>query len=461
MLSIASAAPVRPRLVAGARGAGQRSMPAPVVAIIGRPNVGKSTFFNRVLGERRAVVHDRPGITRDRNAARTEWAGRPFLLVDTGGFLPDSSDGRDRLVREQAEMAIGLADLVLFMVDAKVGATDLDSAIATSLRRRQTPSLLVVNKVDRPGDPVAHDFHRLGLGEPFPISSENGFAIGDLLERVFEKLPKRADVEPETDGRIAIIGRPNVGKSSIVNALLGESRMIVESMPGTTMDAVDSLWSSPAGEFLLVDTAGIRRQAQFKDQAEYFASLRSLQAMERADVAGIVVDATQGFQRQEARLAQQALEAGCSVLLIYNKWDLIDQRDASWKRLEEERATRYPTLRDLPALPVSALTRSHLGKLPVALAKRVAEHRRRISTRDLNRWLKAAQARRQAASTRLGRSPRFYYATQTREGPPEFTLFVNEPSRVGENYRRFLLTHFNEHFGFAGTPVRLKFRKSE
>jgi GTP-binding protein len=358
-------------------------------------------------------------------------------------------------------VAIGLADLVLFMVDAKVGATDLDSAIAGSLRKQRTPSLLVVNKVDRPDDPVTHDFHRLGLGDPFPISSENGYAIGDLLERVFEKLPEREESEPKTDGRIAIIGRPNVGKSSIVNALLRESRMIVESEPGTTMDAVDSRWSTPAGDFLLVDTAGIRRQAQFKDQAEYFASLRSLQAMERADVAGVVVDAVQGFQRQEARLAQQALEAGCSVLLIYNKWDLIPDKEPGWKRMLDERATRYPTLRDLPALPVSALTRTHLGRLPVALEKRISEHRRRISTRELNRWLRLAQARRQASSNRLGRGPRFYYATQTREGPPEFTLFVNEPSRVSENYRRFLLQHLTEHFGFAGTPVRLKFRKSD
>ncbi len=436
-------------------------MSAPVVAIIGRPNVGKSTFFNRVLGERRAVVHDRPGITRDRNAVRAEWSGRSFLLVDTGGFVPDSSQGRDRRVREQAEAAIGLANLVLFMVDALTGATDLDSAIAKSLRKRKTPSLLVVNKVDRPGDAITHDFHRLGLGEPIPISAENGFAIGDLLDRVLELLPPEREEPPEAAGRIAIVGRPNVGKSSIVNALLGESRMIVEAEAGTTVDAVDSRWKTPAGEFILVDTAGIRRQAHFGDESEFFASLRALQALERADVAGLVVDATQGFQRQEARLAHGALDAGCSVLLIYNKWDLVPDREVSWKRLIRERSERYATLRDLPALPVSALTRTGLGRLPGVLEKRVKEHARKISTRQLNDWLKLAQAQRQPGSTRAGRGPRIYYVTQTHVAAPEFTLFVNEPSRLSENYRRYLTQHLMEHFQFAGTPVRLRVRRSE
>jgi GTP-binding protein len=436
-------------------------MSAPVVAIVGRPNVGKSTFFNRVLGRRAAVVHDRPGVTRDRNAVRTEWAGVPFLLVDTGGFLPDSSVARDRRVREQAEAAIHVARLVLFMVDARTGPTEQDQAIARTLRRQEAPCLLVVNKLDRPGDPALHEFHVLGLGDPIPVSSENGFGVGDLLDKVVAMLPRASAPAARPAARIAIIGRPNVGKSSIVNALLGESRMIVEPEAGTTVDAVDSLWQTPAGDFVLVDTAGIRRQARFRDEAEFFATLRATGALARADVAGLVVDAALGFERQEARLAAAALEAGCSLLLIYNKWDKIEGREAAWKRLLAERRSRYPSLSDVPALPVSALQHTHLSRLPAALQKRVAEHRRAIPTGELNQWLKLAQARRGPGSTRLGRAPKIYYATQTGHGPPEFTLFVNEPRRVSDNYRRFLVRDLNARFGFAGTPVRLRVRKSD
>jgi GTP-binding protein len=452
-------APVNPADPAGAPAVS--AMSSATVAIIGRPNVGKSTFFNRVLGERRAVVHDRPGITRDRHAARAEWAGRSFLLVDTGGFLPAAAEGREALVRRQAEIAIGLADVVLFMVDARAGVTDLDAAIARGLRKRGVPVLLVVNKADKPGDPAAHEFHRLGLGEPVAVSSENGFGIGDLLDRVVAKLPPP---RPEADapaGRVAIVGRPNVGKSSIVNALLGEERMIVEPAPGTTLDAVDATWKTPSGSFTLVDTAGIRRQAHFGDQSEFHATLRALHALERADLAGLVVDATQGFQRQEARLAHAALEAGASVLLLYNKWDLVSGREEAWKRLHRERAERYPTLDDLPEVPISATVGLHLGRLPALFAKRIADHRRKIPTAELNRWLQDVQRRRAAPSTSLGRTPKIYYVTQTGTGPPEFTLFVNAPSRLGENYRRFLWLRLVDAFGFEGTPVRLRVRKSE
>jgi GTP-binding protein len=432
-----------------------------VVAIIGRPNVGKSTFFNRILGERRAVVHDRPGITRDRNAARAEWSGRTFLLVDTGGFMPASSESRDVEVRRQAEAAIGLAHLILFIVDAKTGVTDLDASIGQSLRKRGVPHLLVVNKVDKPLDPVEHEFHRLGLGKPIPISAENGTGIGDLLDEVIAGLPNLPRENETVAGRVAIVGRPNVGKSSIVNALLGESRMIVEPRPGTTLDAIDSEWRTPHGLFILVDTAGIRRQAQFPDQAEFYAVMRAMHALERADVVGLVVDATQGFQRQEARLAHNALEAGCTVLLIYNKWDLIEEREVAWKRMEAERAERYPTLADLPAVPLSALTRAHLHRLSGLIEKRVADHRRKVPTSKLNDWLADAQRRRAIPSNRLGHSPRIYYATQTGTGPPEVTLFVNQPSKLQENYRRYLWLHFCETFGFEGVPVRLRVRKSE
>jgi GTP-binding protein len=384
------------------------------------------------------------------------------VLVDTGGFLPNAAEGRDAIVRRQAELAIQLADAVLFLVDGIAGATDLDTAIARSLRRQGVPCLLVVNKVDKPGDSLVHEFHRLGLGTPHAVSSENGFGFGDLLDALNAVLPP---VEPEPESadherRVAIIGRPNVGKSSIVNALLGEERVIVEPTAGTTMDSIDARWATPLGEFVLVDTAGIRRQAEYGDQAEFYATVRAFQALERAHVACLVVDATQGFQRQEARLAQHALDAGRPVLLLYNKWDRVTEREAAWKRLAEERSRRYPSLADLPAVPISATEGIHLARLPGLIRDRVRLGDRKLTTARLNQWLVQVQRRRQVPSTKLGRTPRLYYMTQTGERPPEFTVFVNAPSHLNDNYRRFLQLRFREDFNFAGAPVRFKFRKS-
>jgi GTP-binding protein len=436
-------------------------MSAPVVAIIGRPNVGKSTLFNRIIGERRAVVHDRPGVTRDRNAVRAEWAGRAFVLVDTGGFLPTASEGRDGDVRRQAEAAIGLAHVVILLVDALTGVTDLDQAIATQLRRTNTRSLLVVNKVDKPGDAIVHDFHRLGLGEPLAIAAEGGLGIGDLLDALLALLPEEREPEVRPDARVAIVGRPNVGKSSLVNALLGEERVLVEATAGTTMDAIDTDWVTPHGRFTLVDTAGIRRQALFDDQAEFYATMRALNALERADVACLVVDSELGFEKQEARLAHHALDAGCALLLLYNKWDLLEEREQAWKDKQADRARRFPTLADLPAHPVSAKEKTHLARLPEYIAQRAAENQRRIPTGQLNDWLERVQKRRQVTSTASGRSPRIYYVTQTGVRPPTFTFFVNAPSRLNDNYRRYLWGQFVEEFGFRGTPLRFKVKKSE
>jgi GTP-binding protein len=358
-------------------------------------------------------------------------------------------------------MAIGLAHAVVFMVDAHTGATDLDAAIAQNLRRRDQPSLLVVNKVDKPLDPIVHDFHRLGLGDPIGVSSEGGTGIGDLLDRIVALLPEESGEEEDPPTRIAIVGRPNVGKSSLTNALLGEDRMIVEPKPGTTLDPIDSLWRTPLGEFVLVDTAGIRRQARFQDQSEFYAIVRALGALQRADLACLVVDSVEGFHRQEARLAHHALEAGCSVQLIYNKWDLIEEREQGWKDVTQERESRYPTLADLPAIPVSATVGNHLHRLPQVLFDRVTEHRRKIPTKALNEWLAEVQMKRGVPSTRVGKTPKIYYMTQTGSGPPAFTLYVNAPSRLNDNYRRFLWLQFTKHFNFAGTPVRLRVRKSE
>lgn len=435
-------------------------MPAPVVAIIGRPNVGKSTLFNRILGERRAVTHDRPGITRDRNAVRAEWTGREFILVDTGGFLPASSEGRDADVRRQAEAAIGLANVVLFLVDAKTGVTDLDQAIATQIRKTHGHALLVVNKVDVAGDTIVHEFHKLGIGTPIPIAAEGGLGIGDLLDAILAEIPVEAAPD-EPAARVAIIGRPNVGKSSLVNALLGEERVLVEPKPGTTMDAIDARWASPAGDFMLVDTAGIRRQAMFEDQAEFYATMRALQALERADVAVLMVDSERGFEKQEARLAHHALEAGCALLILYNKWDIVENREQAWKDVQADRASRFPTLADIPAHPISATQKMHLVKLPEYISERVAQNLREIPTRELNAWLEVAQQRKQVPSNSVGKSPKIYYMTQTGKRPPTFTLFVNAPSRLSDNYRRYLWGQFAEYFGFSGTPLRFRVRKSE
>ncbi|HET9327668.1 MAG TPA: ribosome biogenesis GTPase Der [Candidatus Eisenbacteria bacterium] len=442
-----------------------RSIPtaagAPVIAIIGRPNVGKSTFFNRVLGTRRAVVHDRPGITRDRNAARTDWAGRTFVLVDTGGFLPGSAEARDAVVRRQAEQAIDLADAVIFLTDGRTGVTDLDSAIAQNLRKRSVPCLVAVNKVDRPDAPMAQEFFRLGLGEPMAISAENGTGIGDLLDAVLSLVPKRPAPPEDKAPRVAIIGRPNVGKSSLVNALLREDRVIVEPKPGTTMDPIDAPWATPVGPFVLVDTAGIRRQARFADDTEFYASMRALQALERADVACLVVDANEGFQAQDARLVQEAFDAGCAVLLVYNKWDLIEGRETRWKSLSEERSEQYPSLADLPALPISATKGTNLHRLPVQLLGLHEQTTRRIPTSQLNQFLTSVQRERQVPSNRLGREPRLYYMKQTGKRPPEFTVFVNAPDRLNASYRRFLWSRLTERFEFRGVPVRLRFRRSQ
>ena len=435
-------------------------MSAPVVTIIGRPNVGKSTLFNRVLGERRAVVHDRPGITRDRNAARAEWTGRSFVLVDTGGFLPASSEGRDADVRRLAEAAIGMANAVLFVVDAHTGVTDLDQAIANQLRRTGVKSMVVVNKVDKPADTIVHEFHRLGLGDPMPIAAEGGTGIGDMLDRMLAMLPEES--EPETGApRVAIVGRPNVGKSSLVNALLGEERVLVEPRAGTTMDAIDARWTTPQGEFILVDTAGIRRQAMFEDQAEFYATMRALNALERSDVAVLVVDAVEGFQKQEARLAHHALDAGCALLVLFNKWDRIEQREQAWKDVMADLASRFPTLAELPMHPVSATARTHLHKLPEYILDRVEQNTRRIPTKKLNDWLLEVQRSRGVPSTVTGKTPKIYYMTQTGVRPPTFTLFVNHPSRLSDNYRRFLWSRFMEDFDFQGTPLRFRVKKSE
>ncbi|HKA24006.1 MAG TPA: ribosome biogenesis GTPase Der [Candidatus Eisenbacteria bacterium] len=435
-----------------------------LVAIVGRPNVGKSSLFNRIVGQRLAVVDDRPGVTRDRHLTVAEWAGRDFFLVDTGGFLPSAKAGQlEAAVRRQAEIAIEEAHVVLLVVDASTGPTDLDQDLAARVRKKNRAAVLVVNKMDRPGhdDPRAAEFHRLGLGEPWSVSAAQGYGIGDLLDHVIELLPEETG-EAELDGtRVALVGRPNVGKSSLVNALLGEERMVVHSAPGTTVDSVDSRLERAGRPYVLVDTAGIRRESRYEDDAEFFATLRSARAIERAEVVTVVLEATRGIVRQDLRIIESVLEAGRPALLAYNKWDLIEHREERWKELEEEQRKDHPWLADIPGFPCSATSRWHLDRLPQFWTQLAEETRRKVTTPELNRWLEDVQNERQAPSTRLGRPARIYYATQTGSKPPRFTVFASQPEAINASYHRFLLNRLRERFGFTGTPVKLEVKKSK
>ena len=434
----------------------------PVVAILGRPNVGKSTLFNRILGARVAVVDDRPGVTKDRHFARAEWSGRTFMLVDTGGFLPDIAVGLEAAVRRQAELALDASAVALLVVDAKTGITDLDGAIARQLQKRGQPAILVVNKADDPRVPVESDFWRLGLGDPRPVSSEQGVGIGDLLDQVVALLPPPVDEVAEDDTiRVAIVGRPNVGKSSLVNALLHEERMVVDSRPGTTVDAVDSELLTPEGRFVLVDTAGLRHEAKFAEDAEFYATLRTIKAVERADVVTVMLEAPHGLSRQDVRVIAAAQEASKPVLLAYNKWDLVDDKGGRWDGLDEERASRYPTLARLPRVAISTLDRTRLSRLPALWKELHAENTRRVPTSELNEWLKKVQAEKAPPATRVGRPARIYYMTQAGAAPPRFVIFASQPEAVNASYHRFLLNRLRDAFGYGAASVQLDVRKSQ
>ncbi len=364
----------------------------PVVAIIGRPNVGKSTLFNRILKSRIAVVDDRPGITKDRHFALADWNGRDFFLVDTGGFLPDIAVGLEAAVRRQAELALDACAVALFVCDAKTGATGLDGSIAKALRKRGVPSILVVNKADRPGEPVEAEFYRLGLGDPIAVSSEQGSGVGALLDQVTALLPPADEDADDSPGvRVAIVGRPNVGKSSLVNALLREERMVVDARPGTTVDAVDTEFETPEGRFVLVDTAGLRHEARFAEDAEFYATLRTLKALQRADVVTVMLEADKGLGRQDARVIAAAQEAAKPVLLAYNKWDEVEEKEARWKELDDEVEKRFAMLKNLPKVTISAKDGTRLKKLPELWNALHQENTRRIPTHELNDWLKRVQ----------------------------------------------------------------------
>ena len=435
----------------------------PVVAVVGRPNVGKSTLFNRFLGERLAIVDDRPGVTRDRHFARAEWTGHTFFVVDTGGIVEGSDEPLDRQIREQALAAVAEADLILFVVDAKAGVHPLDQSIAELLRKHSERVILVANKSDRfPHDDAYMDFWSLGMGEPSPMAANTGAGSGNVLDRIVNRfadiLPREAPADESTI-RIAVIGKPNSGKSSLVNRLFGEERMVVSEIPGTTRDAVDSTMQYHGRDLVFVDTAGLRRQAKVKDSLEYYSALRTAKVIREADVALLLADASEGVTVQDLKIADQAWEAGCAVILVVNKWDLVEKDHRTAQQLEKELIARAPQFRWIPILFASALTGLRVRKTLDMVIEVQEARTRRIPTHEVNEVLEEL-VRKQSPPHARGRQVRLRYATQASTAPPDFLVFCNLPEDVPENYIRYIHNGFRERWGFMGAPLRIRLRRS-
>jgi GTP-binding protein len=437
-------------------------MSAPIVAIIGRPNVGKSTLFNRLLKKRIAVVDDMPGITRDRNYAFTTWNKKGFYLVDTGGYVPSSIGEMERLVKAQADIAIAEADLVLFVVDAKVGAQSLDLEIAKRLRKTKRPVLLVANKVDSAQDEdEVYSLAGLGLGPPNSVSALGGRNIGDLLDQIVDALPEETAGEEEKESiRVAVIGRPNVGKSSFVNSLLGEEKLIVSESPGTTRDAIDTRIEINDKAFTLIDTAGLRRKTKIKESLEYYTTLRTLRSIEQCDVALILIEAQMGLLKQDIKIATQVHELRKGIVLGLNKWDLVEKDEKTADLYTKLLKQKAPFLSFVPLIYISAKSGQRV-KTAMDLVLRVYDERKkRIETSELNQKLEKDIKARPPASVRA-KYIKIYYVTQTGVQPPTFVFFCNYPQLLKKPYLRYLENKLREHFGFVGTPLRIKVKKRE
>ncbi|HYT05189.1 MAG TPA: ribosome biogenesis GTPase Der [Gemmatimonadales bacterium] len=433
---------------------------APTVAIIGRPNVGKSTLFNRLIGRPDAIVDGRPGVTRDRHFARAEWNGKRFWLVDTGGLIPHASDPLNRAIRAQVEMAVAESDVVLFLVDVETGVHAGDVEIAQYLRKARRPTILVANKADRlPVDTRHLAFYELGLGDPFPVSAAIGTSSGDLLDRVVDLLPAAPAASEEAQIDVAVVGRPNVGKSSLVNRLLGEERLVVAAEPGTTRDAIDTPLSYRDRTLMFIDTAGLRKRSKVEDDIEFYSTLRTSRAIERADVCVLVVDAKDGMHVQDLKIANQAWERGAALIVAVNKWDLIEEKETNTAaRGQRELEQRAPFLQFVPFLYLSAKTGQRVTKL-LELILEVAEERdKRVATSEVNRVLESLVERQQPPQP-VGESVRLLYATQIGTAPPRFAIVSNRPDAVPESYTRYLLNGFREEWRFSGSPVIIKFRR--
>jgi GTP-binding protein len=435
-------------------------MSRPTVAIVGRPNVGKSTLFNRILGGRAAIVSEHAGTTRDRHFGEAEWTGRHFWLVDTGGLVPDSHEAMDKAIRRQVESALTEADLILFLVDGREGMHPVDQAVAERLRRAGRPVLVAVNKLDQlPATTAQHEFHALGFGDPIPVSASVGKGSGDLLDAIVAKLPAAAADEDQEEIQVAIVGRPNAGKSSLANRLLGEERYVVHPVAGTTRDAVDSVLTYHGHTLRFIDTAGLRRRAKVQEDVEFYSTLRTQRAIERADVCVLVVDATLGLQNQDLRIATEAWDRGAGLIIAVTKWDLIEEKDANTAhRGQEQLVAKAPFLQYVPFLYVSSLSGQRARKV-LDLIVEVAEARtKRVGTAEVNRVLEEL-VQRQQPPQKAGEEVKLLYASQIGTSPPAFAIVSNRPDDVAESYQRYLIHGFRSAWAFTGAPLRLKFSR--
>ncbi|MBQ3160386.1 MAG: ribosome biogenesis GTPase Der [Clostridia bacterium] len=434
-------------------------MSKPLVAIVGRPNVGKSTLFNKLIGRRLSIVEDTPGVTRDRIYADAEWLTHSFTLIDTGGIEPASEDIIAVQMRRQAELAIETADVILFLVDGREGLTAADEEVAAMLRRSNKPVVLAVNKLDAPKyNDAIYEFYALGLGDPIIISAGQGLGLGDMLDEVCAHFPEETAEEGEHPLNIAVVGKPNVGKSSLVNAILGEERCIVSNIPGTTRDAVDTPFTVDGEPFVLVDTAGIRRKRAVEDETiERYSVIRSLAAVRRADVVLIVVDAEQGLSEQDVKIAGYVHEEGKPSVLVVNKWDLIEKDTNTMNQFKKDMQVDLAFMDYVPFLFISAKTGQRVNKLLSAAKESYAQSVRRITTGTLNDIVNEAISMTEPPAM-SGKRLKIYYATEVSVQPPTFVIFVNEESLVHFLYKRYMENYFRKTFGFQGTPIKIIFR---
>jgi len=432
-------------------------MNVPVIAIIGRPNVGKSALFNRIVGDHSAIVSDEAGTTRDRHFALAEWNARQFWLVDTGGLADDPHIPMDVEIRRQVIEAIGEADLLLMVVDAKVGLHPSDSRVLELLRESQKPWLLVANKVDDPTSTDYYEFFALGAGDPLPVSAVNGKNSGDLLDVIVSKIPETTEEQPDAL-RVAVIGRPNVGKSSLVNRLLGEERLVVSETAGTTRDAIDTPLNYHCRTIIFVDTAGLRRQSRVDDGVEFYSALRSRRAIDRADICILVIDATEGLHNQDLKIAALAWETGRGIIIVVNKWDIAEKETNSAHKFQKECEEKAPFFKFVPFIFLSALTGQRVAKVLSVILDVEEERKKRITTSQVNTTLEALVARRQPPQA-AGREIKLNYATQVETAPPTIAVFGNNPDLLQEHYIRYLHNGFREAWGFTGSPLRVVMRR--